>query len=126
MRSLMPQDAQEEATFSWLSITAGICEEILYRGFVLVVLTPLLGTVGAVAVSSIVFGLGHAYQGVGGFAKTSAVGFALAGLTLLSGSLWIPMVVHAALDLNAGYLARRCLVTPDAMAPGEAAGNVCC
>jgi membrane protease YdiL (CAAX protease family) len=116
MRSLLPRDDADEASFRVLSVTAGICEEVLYRGFALAVLTPLVGVIGAVIGSSIGFGLGHAYQGSGGFLKTTAVGLVMAGLVLLAGSLWVAMVLHAAVDLNGGALARRCLAAVDAEA----------
>jgi membrane protease YdiL (CAAX protease family) len=33
----------------------------------------------------------------------------MAGLLLLTGSLWAPMLLHAVLDVNSGYLAHKTL-----------------
>ena len=52
-----------------------------------------MGTWPAVALSSLIFGLGHAYQGPAGMGKTGLVGLVMALLTVASGSLVHP---HAA------------------------------
>ena len=57
------------------------------------------GLTGAVIGSSVIFGLGHAYQGTSGIVKTGAVAFVMAALYVLSGSLWPPIALHAATDL---------------------------
>ena len=123
LTDMLPQDVEESRAFTALSVTAGICEELLYRGFVLAVLTPMLGAWWAVAASSVAFGVAHAYQGPSGIAKTGAIGFAMAGLYLLTGSLWVPMIVHMAVDANSGYLAFRCRGEPTVVAAGTAS---CC
>ena len=64
LRALLPHDSRELQTFCALSITAGVCEELLYRGFLIVFLSSAFGVLPAVALSSLVFGIAHAYQGV--------------------------------------------------------------
>jgi len=61
---LAPQTPTEDRLFDMVSITAGVCEEILYRGLLLATLVSLVGTWPAVAITSLIFGLGHAYQGI--------------------------------------------------------------
>lgn len=102
--SLGPQSDGEIRLFAVVSITAGICEEIVYRGALLAVLVPVVGTWPAVALSSVIFGLGHAYQGAVGIAKTAAVGLVMALLAVFTGSLFVPMVLHAVIDLTSGRL----------------------
>jgi membrane protease YdiL (CAAX protease family) len=104
---LLPTTAPELRWFSTVSVTAGICEEMLYRGFVLWYLTPLTGIAGAVVAGSVLFGLAHAYQGRSGAIKTAIVGAVMAGFYLASGTLWASMIVHAAIDLSGGTLGRR-------------------
>jgi membrane protease YdiL (CAAX protease family) len=101
---LAPRGAREIRVFDMLSVTAGVCEEILYRGILLAIASALMGVWPAVAVTSIVFGLGHAYQGLAGIGKTTLVGVVLAVLAVLSGSLYIPMVLHATIDLTSGRM----------------------
>ena len=103
----------ENRWFDMASITAGVCEEILYRGLLLATLVSLVGTWPAVAISSLIFGLGHAYQGVSGIVKTGLVGLILALLTVFSGSLFIAIVLHAVVDLTSGRIMGRALrMTP--------------
>jgi membrane protease YdiL (CAAX protease family) len=103
--AMLPKSRQEMTAFTFLSITAGICEEILYRGFLIWYLSQISGIVFAVIVSSMLFGLGHLYQGSKGLLQTAGVGLIMAGLYVLTGSIWIPIFVHAFFDINMGQLA---------------------
>ena len=107
--SLAPQTRSESRLFDMVSITAGVCEEILYRGLLLVTLVPLVGTWPAVVISSLIFGLGHAYQGIAGIVKTGLAGLVLALLTVSSGSLFIAIVLHTVVDLTSGRIMGKAL-----------------
>lgn len=101
LRSLawfLPHDAADRAVFRRVSVTAGICEEWLFRGYLLALLEPTTGTAAAVGISAALFGLAHAYQGVGGILKTGLVGLAMGGLAWATGSIWAPILIHAAAD----------------------------
>jgi uncharacterized protein len=101
---LAPQSAEEHRLFNAVAVTAGVCEEILYRGLLLATLAPLTGTWQAVALSSAIFGLGHAYQGVIGIGKTAVIGLIMALLTVFSGSLFVAMLLHIVIDLTSGRI----------------------
>jgi membrane protease YdiL (CAAX protease family) len=60
-----------------------------------------------VILSSAIFGLGHACQGWTGIAKTTAAGLVMALLAVGSGSLFIPMLLHAIGDLTSGHMMGR-------------------
>lgn len=60
---ILPTSALELRLFTALSLTAGICEEILFRGYLIWYLEITIGIAGAMILSSIVFGIGHIYQG---------------------------------------------------------------
>lgn len=105
---LLPVSRTEKQTFAGLSVTAGFCEELVFRGFLLHVLAGPLGTLGAVAASSAVFGLAHAYQDASGAARAGFLGALLAVPVVLSGSLWPSMIAHTAIDIAGGiFLADR-------------------
>jgi membrane protease YdiL (CAAX protease family) len=104
LSGLAPQTPGEVRLFGAVSLTAGVCEEILYRGLLMAALAPAIGTWPAVVLSSLIFGLGHAYQGPGGIAKTALIGLVMALLTVFSGSLFIPMLLHTVIDLTSGRL----------------------
>jgi membrane protease YdiL (CAAX protease family) len=105
----VPNNATERAVWIVLSLTAGICEEVLLRGFLIRFLHggPLnLSVAGALAVSCLCFGLGHLYQGLKGVITTAIAGFAFGILFLLSGSLIPCIVLHALMDLQMAYVMR--------------------
>lgn len=101
---LAPRTLEERRLFIGLSITAGVCEELLYRGLLLALFTPEFGTWPAVAASSVVFGFAHVYQGPKGIAKTALAGLVLGAVTVLSGSIYLAMVLHAVVDMTQGRL----------------------
>jgi membrane protease YdiL (CAAX protease family) len=114
LRTLLPRTGRERAAFVALAVTAGVGEELAYRGYVISVLAGLLGPVGAAVLSSVVFGVLHAYQGPLGVARTAALGGLLAWGFLASGSLWPPIAAHALLDVVLGVaLAERMMVPED-------------
>ena len=60
--------------------------------------------------SSVIFGLMHAYQGLAGVIRTAATGLLLAGVFVASGSLLLSIILHVIIDAYAGalsWLARR-------------------
>jgi uncharacterized protein len=93
----------ERHWFAFVSITAGICEEVLFRGFLLHYLhvSPFrLSLTLALVISSVIFGANHLYTGMVGVAANSGVGFLIGLLFVLSGSLVVPIVFHALMDLR--------------------------
>ena len=103
---MMPRSDEEMRWFGLLAVTAGICEELLYRGYLLWYLESRLALVPAVLIASLVFGIGHAYQGVRGVGVTTLVGIFMSAIYLLTGSLVACVVIHALMDLHAGQMAR--------------------
>jgi membrane protease YdiL (CAAX protease family) len=113
----LPATGEERRWFAVVSITAGICEEILYRGFLIRYLSDgpwHVSLVLALLISSVFFGLAHGYQGVSGIVSTGCVGAFMAIVFFVSGNLWLPMIVHAFLDLNVLSLLRRGDLFPEA------------
>ncbi|MGQ0720096.1 MAG: CPBP family intramembrane glutamic endopeptidase [Candidatus Eiseniibacteriota bacterium] len=101
----LPRTTGEEREFALVSITAGICEELLYRGWLIAWLAPVAGTPAAAVLSTLAFGAVHLYGGPSVALRATAMGAVLCGLFLLSGSLWVPILVHAMVDRNMGQLA---------------------
>ncbi len=108
VEGLMPDSRAEWPHFAALAITAGVCEELLFRGFVTWALAHVLPSyVVAAFVQAALFGLAHAYQGLRGVWTTAMVGVFLTVVVYLTGTLWVAMLIHALMDLNAGDLAIR-------------------
>ena len=99
---LLPRNKQDLRAFFGLSLTAGIVEEIIYRGFVIWYLGLVMPVWAAIVISSILFGLGHTYQGVGGAIKTGFVGLLFGVFYVLTGSIWLPIVGHILFDALQG------------------------
>lgn len=104
---LLPSTPSELKLFSAVALTAGICEEILFRGFFLWYLEAYLGLVVAILVSSIVFGAAHAYQGWRNGLRIVPLALILALLYVGTGSLWVPMLLHGLVDFTQGRFAYR-------------------
>ncbi|SRR6266566_3819944 len=101
--AMLPISAPEQLWFAAVGIGASISEELLYRGFLLwyfLTFFPRLDWWEDIAICSIAFGLAHLYQGWRGVAGSAALGFCFGLLYLGTGSLIVPMVVHAAVDLR--------------------------
>ena len=111
---ILPQSLIELLPYLALAITAGLCEEFLYRGFAMAVLTQAgLRTSLVVFVSSALFGLAHSYQGRGGMVMTFVVGIVL-GLSRIAYNSLVPAVIwHTAVDVVAGTAGPRYLRRPN-------------
>jgi uncharacterized protein len=111
-KKLLPVKPLEFLPYSVLAITAGICEEFIYRGFAIAALSRAqLPSWLVVLVTSVLFGLAHAYQGRGGILSTGLFGVLLAIGRLAWGSVVPVMLWHAGLDLAAGLAAPRYLLS---------------
>ena len=100
--NFIPQTRRELNNFYVVSVTAGIVEEIVYRGFVIWYFAQFMPAWGAVVVSSIGFGLGHSYQGANGAVRVGVIGLAFGALYVITGSIWLPIIAHALLDILQG------------------------
>jgi uncharacterized protein len=119
---LMPRSAIEALAFSALAVTAALCEEFLYRGFVFAVLYLASGSwLIALIGSSLLFGLAHSYQGVRGLITTFALGLIFAASRIWVGNLIPAIAAHLIVDLMAGYIAPRYLARKHATPAEEAA-----
>jgi len=103
---LMPRSLIEALAFSVLAVTAAVCEEFIYRGFVYAVLQTTTGSVAiAIVASSALFSLAHLYQGRRGLVSTFILGLAFAISRWATGNLIAATVTHLVIDLLAGYVA---------------------
>jgi uncharacterized protein len=102
---LLPQGRTEIALWVLLSITAGICEEAVYRGYLQKQFIALTRSVPAgIILSALAFGLAHSYQG---FARATMIGAmgAMAGvLAYWCKSVRPGMIAHALQDVLGGFI----------------------
>jgi membrane protease YdiL (CAAX protease family) len=99
--ALLPRTRGELKFGAGLSINAGVVEELLFRLGMPALLFGITGN-GPVAflVASILFGLLHVYQKVWGVIGATILGIVFSLVYLLTGSIWVVIVVHALVDLR--------------------------
>jgi membrane protease YdiL (CAAX protease family) len=103
VRRLIPKTPTERGVWVLVSISAGVCEEFLYRGWLLSLFGAALGSVWlGLLISSILFGFAHAYQGRKAILGTGVGGVIFGIVFIVSGSLIPGQLLHTAMDLNSG------------------------
>jgi membrane protease YdiL (CAAX protease family) len=99
--ALLPRTRGELKYGVGLSINAGVIEELLFRLGMPALLFGITGNgVLAFVIASLLFGLLHIYQKVWGVLGATVLGLVFSVLYLLTGSIWVVMVVHAVIDLR--------------------------
>jgi membrane protease YdiL (CAAX protease family) len=104
VRLILPATPRELRVFAAVAVTAGFCEEMLYRGYLLWFLSSLMPWPAAIAAAIAAFGIGHVYQGRRDVFLTAAVGAIALAFYLVTGSLVAPIAVHTILDLANGFI----------------------
>ena len=95
--ALAPGSVAQLLLFLALSVSAGFCEELLFRGYFQQQFTALArGRVGVgVAASSVLFGCAHLYEGAAGVISITLFGVMFSLLSLRRRSLRPGMLAHA-------------------------------
>ena len=102
---VVPRTPAERTTFRALSVTAGITEEFIFRGFLLWAFAHWLPMWAAALASLAIFVVLHLYQeSWNALTRVAIAGAVFTVLTVLSGSLLPAMVLHAAVDLTSGAM----------------------
>lgn len=120
LRELLPQTTGERSLFLFLSLCAGVGEELAFRGYAIPMVSRLVGSdVLALALTCVPFGLVHVYQGRVGVVRSYLLGLALGASFLITGSLWPAMFAHAGIDILGGLVIGDRLLGPP---PSDARG----
>lgn len=102
--SLLPQSLLEVLIWVATSITAGVCEEMVFRGYLQRQLHALSGNVAlAVLGQGLVFGFFHAYQGWRNVLVISVLGVLYGALAAWRKNLRANIIVHAWSDFWEGW-----------------------
>ncbi|MFQ5689109.1 MAG: lysostaphin resistance A-like protein [Gemmatimonadota bacterium] len=92
---LMPRDAGEKRMFVVLAVLGAVCEEYVYRGFLLRMVTEWVASPGwAIVVTALSFGLAHGYQRAVGIVRAALLGALLAVPVVWTGSLFPAVAAH--------------------------------
>jgi hypothetical protein len=99
--ALIPGSPRERCWWGTVSIGAGISEELVFRGFLFYYLglyLPQINTWETIGLTSLIFGVAHFYQGKQGVIGATILGLIAAAIYVMSGSLLVPIVLHAVID----------------------------
>jgi membrane protease YdiL (CAAX protease family) len=103
---LLPQGGRELALWIALSVTAGICEETIFRGYLQRQFIAFTGSAPAgILLSAAAFGAGHAYQGSRMMLVIGVYGAMFGLLAHWRGSVRPGMIAHAWQDSLSGLVA---------------------
>jgi hypothetical protein len=103
--SMLPRNVLEISVWILVSLSAGICEEFVYRGYLqrqFAAVTRSAAT--ALVLQAIVFGVSHGYQGWKQVVTISVLGALFGLLAQWRRSLVPGMGVHAWADIYSGWL----------------------
>ncbi len=99
VKFLLPSTDEEYRWSIGVSFAAGICEEIVFRGFLYWQLTQVLTVIPAILLTNFIFGLCHYGTGPKNASLAFGLGVILSVLFLYTDSLWILMVIHVLTDI---------------------------
>jgi membrane protease YdiL (CAAX protease family) len=100
---LLPHGVPESVLWVLVSVTAGACEEIVFRGYLQRQLAALTGSVAAgLVLQAVAFGISHGYQGFAPMAITGSYGLVLGILAWWRGNIRASALAHAATDIVGG------------------------
>ncbi len=103
----LPRGVYEAALWIAVSVSAGFCEEVVFRGYLQRQFWALTGSnAAAVLLQAMVFGVAHAYQGTGAALKVGSYGFLFGLLASWRKSLRPGMMAHAWSDIFGGLISK--------------------
>lgn len=92
---LTPHSPAQFTLATLLTVVVAIAEETIFRGYLLLRLSFVSRSVGfAVILSTLIFSMGHGYEGIAGIATVGVMGLIFALIYLWRGSLVAPAIMH--------------------------------
>lgn len=104
---LLPKNPEEYKWSVGASFAAGICEEVLYRGFLFWQLTFWMPVIPAVILTNLAFGVAHFGTGLKNAGGAFLLGLAFSAVSIPFHSLLPAMIAHTLVDLYAATLVYR-------------------
>ena len=102
---LLPRGGAEIGGWIVLSLTAGLCEEVLFRGYLQKQFAALTNNaVLGIVLSAVLFGVAHGYQGLTKAMLIGVTGAILGAVANWRGTTRPGMLAHAAQDLLGGLM----------------------
>lgn len=83
-----------------LSVLISFFEEFIWRGYAITTMRDSMGIASSLAISSVLFGINHAYFGLQPVFLKSVSGALLGAIYLITGSIWPPFLAHATFNIR--------------------------
>ncbi|MEL6825076.1 MAG: type II CAAX endopeptidase family protein [Pseudomonadota bacterium] len=99
MSNFLPHTDAERRLFNVMGVSAGIAEEIVFRGYLIWAFALFMPVWGAALTALAVFTLLHLYQGANQLPAIFMMGALVTLVFLLSGSIWPAIAVHIFVDV---------------------------
>ncbi len=104
---IIPLNWQEFRSYIFLAVSAGICEEIIFRGFLITYFSHFLAEVPygqyvAILIPALVFSVSHIYQGWWAVLKILILALLFGYIFIFSESLIAVIIIHIMIDIFSG------------------------
>nr|WP_315402028.1 type II CAAX endopeptidase family protein [uncultured Duganella sp.] len=103
----MPRTRTETLAYLLTMIAMTTTWELLFRGYLLLVLAPVTGLPLAIVLAAVAYGAGHGYKDIKQFVGSIVAALAFTIGYAVSGSLWWLIVLHAAAPVAMLYAMRK-------------------
>lgn len=100
----LPKNRQELIWFNVLSVSAGICEEIIFRLFMFTFLLESTNLVVAFILQNLVFAITHIGSGIRNIVSVFILGLIFTTIYYFTENIWLAIILHAAIDIYMGFL----------------------
>jgi membrane protease YdiL (CAAX protease family) len=108
LRLLLPEVKSEMRFWIYISVIAGLCEEVTYRSVVYTLVLRLTGSPGlSLALTSAAFAAAHALYGLRTALFIFLLGVFFQLSVVITGSLYLAIAIHIGYDLGFGIIALR-------------------
>lgn len=103
----LPKTYKELKWFLFLSVSAGICEEIMFRLFFFEFLKGNTNLILAFVLTNIIFAITHIGSGKNNLISSFILGLLFSAIYYFTDNIWIAIILHISIDINAGILGYR-------------------
>ena len=105
--SMLPRTGKEKRLYSLIAVSSAICEETVYRGFLLFLLLELFPGIPIFLIFSITFvtfGVAHLYKGMKGIIEAGLMAIVFMGLLIVTDSLIFVMLLHFIVNFSSTFM----------------------
>ncbi|MGB7526995.1 CPBP family intramembrane glutamic endopeptidase [Sphingobacterium cellulitidis] len=103
----LPTSRQELSWFIMVAISAGFCEEVLFRMFVYEFAIQYIGVSGSLLFTNVIFAITHIDTGMKNLVGVFILGLVFSLIFYFTQNIWIVVALHISIDFNAGVLGYR-------------------